>query len=43
MIRYFNSQNARIDKGEIGGYKVSFSSMLINEYVAILEHLGISD
>ncbi|KAF9445439.1 alpha/beta-hydrolase [Macrolepiota fuliginosa MF-IS2] len=30
FIRYFNSQNERIDKGEIGGYKVGFTSMLVN-------------
>ncbi|KAF9446561.1 alpha/beta-hydrolase [Macrolepiota fuliginosa MF-IS2] len=31
FINYFNSQNERIDRGEIGGYKVAFTSLLIND------------
>ncbi|KAF9446563.1 alpha/beta-hydrolase [Macrolepiota fuliginosa MF-IS2] len=30
FIRYFNSQNEAIDKGEVEGYKVVFTSILVN-------------
>jgi carboxypeptidase C (cathepsin A) len=41
FIAYFNSQNALIDRGELSGQKIIFTSLMINKLVRS-PHIGLS-